>query len=126
MLKTDPVTPIVIGAALEVHSALGPGLPEKTYEACLQYKLGMQGLRVERQVRVPVKFESLSLPAAFRVDLIVESSVIVELKVVEQLTDLHLAQVITYLKLTNLRYGLLLNFNTIHLRDGIKRVLNGA
>ena len=125
MLQRDPITPRIIGAALKVHSALGPGLPEKTYEQCLQYKLVAEGLRVERQVTVPVKFESLSLPRAFRVDLIVESSVVIELKVVEQLTALHLAQVITYLKLTNLRYGLLLNFNTVHLRDGVRRVLNG-
>ena len=125
MLQMDPLTPRIIGAALKVHSALGPGLPEKTYERCLQYKLEAEGLRVERQVVVPVRFESLSLPGAFRVDLIVENSVIIELKVVEKLTDLHLAQVITYLKLTNLRYGLLLNFNTVHLRDGLRRVLNG-
>ena len=124
MLKKDPLTPRIIGAAIEVHTALGPGLLEKAYERCLAHRLRTQGLTVECQVPVPIEFDGLVIPAAYRIDLLVNSMVLVELKSVEKLHETHLAQVVTYLRLSNLKYGLLLNFNSLRLVDGMRRVLN--
>jgi GxxExxY protein len=120
MLKEDPLTPRIIGAAIEVHSALGPGLLEKAYERCLEHRLRSQGLIVESQVAVPIEFDGLIIPAAYRIDLLVNSTVLVELKSVEKLHETHLAQVVT----SRLKYGLLLNFNSLRLVDGMRRVLN--
>ncbi len=124
MLKDDPLTPRIIGAALKVHSALGPGLLETAYERCLQHALEAQDLKVESQVPVSIEFEGLLVPSAYKIDLLVNSTVLVELKSVEALHRTHVSQVVTYLKLSGLKYGLLLNFNCAHLADGIRRILN--
>lgn len=124
MLRHDPLTPQIIGAAIKVHAALGPGLLEKAYERCLVHKLKPDGFAVKTQVPVPIEFEGLVIDDAYKIDLLVNSTVLVELKSVEKLHETHLAQVVTYLKLSKLRYGLLLNFNCVRLTDGIKRVLN--
>lgn len=109
---------------MTVHSALGPGLLEKAYERCLEHRLRAEGLDVETQVPVPLKFDGLLIPIAYRIDLLVNSAVLVELKSVEKIHPTHISQVVTYLKLSKLRYGLLLNFNCARLVDGIKRVIN--
>jgi GxxExxY protein len=124
VLKEDSLTPQIIGAAIQVHAALGPGLLEKAYERCLKHKLELEGFEVHCQVPIPIVFEGLTIPDAYKIDLIVNSTLLIELKSVEKLHETHLAQVITYLKLSKLKYGLLLNFNTIRLIDGIRRVLN--
>jgi GxxExxY protein len=114
----------IIGAALKVHTALGPGLLESAYEACLAYELAGVGLDVQRQVSCPVVYEGLILDAAYRIDMVVGGKVVVELKAVEQLLPVHAAQVLSYLRLGGYRLGYVLNFNVIHMRDGIKRVVN--
>jgi len=115
----------VIGAALRVHSALGAGVLESAYDACLYYELVKTRLHVERQVLLPIVYDSVRVGAGYRVDFIVEKSLIVEIKCVEKLLPVHLAQVLCYLKLSELKLGLLINFNVPHLRDGIRRVING-
>ncbi|WP_017662105.1 GxxExxY protein [Baaleninema simplex] len=115
----------VIGAAIEVHRELGPGLLESTYEACLARELEQKGVQVERQVEQPVIYKGLHLECGYRLDLLVEKQVIVELKSVETLLPIHEAQLLTYLKLRNLRLGLLINFNVPVLKKGIKRLING-
>jgi GxxExxY protein len=115
----------IIDAAVHVHSRLGPGLLESVYESILAYELQNRGLRVERQVVVPVVYDALRFEEGFRADLIVAKSVLVELKSVESLAPVHGKQVLTYLKLLNCRLGLLINFNCPLLKDGIKRIANG-
>ncbi len=114
----------IIGAAIEVHKRLGPGLLESAYEVCLEYELKQMGLDVKRQLVLPVMYKSIKLDAGYRIDLLVEEKVIVELKSVNELVDINLAQILTYLKLKNLKLGLLINFNTIRLIDGIRRIVN--
>lgn len=116
------LTDTILGAALEVHRALGPGLLESAYEACLVWELESKGLRVERQVAVPVVYKGVRLELGYRVDLLVENAVIVELKAVKALEPIHTAQILTYLRLSGVRVGLLLNFNAELLKHGIKRV----
>lgn len=114
----------IIRAAIDVHRALGPGLLEKTYEACLQEQLRHRGIRAARQVWLPLEFLDLKIPKAYRVDLLVEKKVVVELKVATRLTSIDVSQVLTYLRLADLRVGLLFNFNLEALAaGGIKRVL---
>jgi len=115
---------IVVDAAMTVHSALGPGLLESAYEACLAYELRKRGLRVLSQVTVPVVYDGVQIDAGYRVDLLVEDAVIVELKAVAKLLPIHEAQVLSYLKLSGHRVGLLINFNVPRLKDGIKRFAN--
>lgn len=114
----------IIGCAIEVHKHLGPGLLESTYEVCLAFELAEAGLNVQRQVALPVEYKSHTLDAGCRIDLLVEDSVIVELKAVDAILPVHEAQVITYLKLADKRLGLLLNFNTRILSKGIRRFVN--
>ena len=114
----------ILGCAMKVHSALGPGLLESTYEACLVHELSKAGLTVARQIPLPVRYDGIELEAAYRIDLLVDDSVIIELKVVEQLIPIHTAQLLSYLKLSGRKLGYLLNFNVVHMRDGIKRVAN--
>jgi len=121
----DPLTGRVIRAAIAVHSELGPGLLESTYHACLSHEFMKASLAFEHQVRLPVKYDSINLEAGYRIDFLVEGEVIVELKSVTRLLPLHVAQLLTYLRLSHHRVGLLINFNVPHLRDGIKRVVNG-
>lgn len=112
----------VIGAMLEVHRGLGPGLLESVYERCLAKELELRGMKFERQVALPLRYKGFDLDLSHRLDLVVDGSVIVELKSVEQLTNVHVAQLVTYLKLTGIPVGLLVNFNVCLLRDGLKRV----
>jgi GxxExxY protein len=124
MLHED-ITQRIIGAAMKVHSALGAGLLESTYSACLFYEMSVAGLHFEHQVRLPVVYGGVTLDAGYRIDFLVEHCVIVELKAVEKLTPLHTAQILTYLKLSGCKVGLILNFNVPHMRDGIERRVNG-
>lgn len=118
------VTSAIIGAAIEVHRHLGPGLLESAYEECLCYELSHAGLSFCRQVAIPVQYKGLKLNCDFRVDLIVEDSVIVEIKAIDHLAPIHSAQLLTYLKATNKTLGLLINFNVPVLKQGIKRLVN--
>jgi iron complex transport system substrate-binding protein len=115
----------IVDAAIHVHSRLGPGLLESVYETVLAYELQKRGLTVERQVPVPIAYESLRFEEGFRADLIVEKSVLIELKSVEALAPVHSKQVLTYLRLLDCRLGLLINFNIPLLKDGLKRIANG-
>jgi len=121
----DAITERVLGAAMKVHTALGAGCLESTYDACLRYQLTKEGIGFEHQRRLPVIYDGVQVDAGYRIDFLIENCVIVELKAVEKLLPLHLAQVLTYLKLSGHSVGLLINFNVAHLRDGIKRVVNG-
>jgi len=121
----EEITERIIGAAIKVHSALGAGLLESTYSACLYYQLTVDGLHFAHQVRLPVIYQSVEIDAGYRIDFLIENCVIVELKAVEKLLPLHVAQVLTYLKLSSRPVGLLINFNVPHLRQGIRRVVNG-
>lgn len=113
----------MIGACIEVHRHLGPGLLESAYEACLAHELWTRGVAFERQRQVPVHYKGATLECGYRLDLVVEETVLVELKSVEKLSPVHEAQVITYLRLTGLPVGLLVNFNVVRLRDGLQRVV---
>lgn len=115
----------VIGISIDVHSALGPGLLESCYKECLCYKLVQAGFFVEKEKAIPLVFEEVKLECGYRIDLLVERKLLLEIKSVEALNDIHLAQTLTYLKLGNYSLGLLLNFNVVKLKNGIKRVING-
>lgn len=115
----------IIGAAIEVHKQLGPGLLESTYEVCLAHELRSMGLIVYQQVPLPVVYKGIQLEAGYRIDLIVEEKIILEIKSVEALADIHTAQLLTYLRLKEMKLGLLINFNTVKVTDGIKRIKNG-
>lgn len=123
-VKENEISNAVIGCALRVHSALGPGLLESSYGACLHYELVKGGYFVEVQKPLPLVYNDVKLECGYRIDLMVERIVIIEIKSVEALNDLHLAQVLTYLKLSGCRLGLLVNFNVLRLKDGIRRVVN--
>ncbi len=124
MLLEDELTSAIIGAAIAVHRELGPGLLESAYEECLCHELTLRGLKFERQVPLPVVYKGVRLDCGYRIDLILENSVIRELKAVDALLPVHDSQLLTYLRLTGKRVGLLLNFNVPVLRDGIiRRVL---
>lgn len=113
----------ILDCSFQVHTALGPGLLESAYEECLYYELNKIGLKVEKQKALPLVYKEIKLETGYRIDLIVESSIIIEIKTVDSLSDIHLAQILTYLKLSNCKLGLLVNFNVRHLKDGIKRVV---
>ncbi len=123
-MTENELSSVVIGCAIKVHSALGPGLLESAYKECLFYELCRAGLAVEKEKALPLVYESVKLECGYRVDLLVEGKLIIEIKAVEALTDIHLAQVLTYLKLSNCKLGLLMNFNVVQLKQGIKRVVN--
>ncbi len=123
-MTENELSNIVIGEAIKVHQQLGPGLLESVYEECLTYKLIKTGLMIQKQKPIPLVFEDIKLECGFRCDILVENKLIIEVKAVEALNDIHLAQVLTYLKLTNVKLGLLMNFNVIKLKEGIKRVVN--
>ena len=114
----------VLDCAFKVHSQLGPGLLESAYEECLAYELAKINLQVERQKALPLIYDEIKLNIGYRVDLFVEKKVVVEIKSIEALADIHLAQIITYLKLSECKLGLLVNFNVTHLKNGIRRVIN--
>lgn len=113
-----------IGCAIQVHKSLGPGLLESAYLECLYYELKMLGLKVEKQKPLPLIYKEIRLDAGYRLDLLVEDKVVIELKSVEAINDIHIAQVITYLKLSGCKLGLLMNFNVLRLVDGLKRLVN--
>ena len=125
LLRPNATATRVLDCAYEVHSALGAGMLESAVCACLLYELTSVDLHVEHQVRLPIVYKGIELPAAYRVDFIVEKCLVVEVKCVEKLVPVHLAQVMSYLKMSGLKLGLLLNFNVPHLKMGIKRVING-
>lgn len=121
--QLDQVATQVVDAAFQVHSALGPGLLESVYELCLEHELTKRRLSVEKQVPLPVLYDNLYIEAGFKVDLLVDRCLIVELKAVETLLPVHTAQLLTYLKLSKCRLGLLINFNVPLIKDGIKRLV---
>jgi GxxExxY protein len=118
------LTDRIIGCAIEVHRHLGPGLLESVYEECLCYELSQIGLHFERQVHLPVTYKGIKLQCGHKLDLVVEDSIVVELKSIEELAPLHQAQLLTYLKTSNKKVGLLINFNVQFLKNGLKRVVN--
>lgn len=120
----DPLTAAVIGAAIEVHRALGPGLLESAYEECLCHELTLRRIAFERQVSLPVSYKGVKLDCGYRLDLLIEQRLVIEIKTVEELTPVHSAQIITYLKLGSFPCGLLINFHVHLLRNGIKRFFN--
>lgn len=122
-ITINTVTESVIGAAIAVHKALGPGLLESAYEACLVYELTQRGLRIETQKPLPVIYREIKLECGYRIDLVVEEKVIVELKAIDSLAPIHEAQLLSYMKLLGCRVGLLINFNVKLLKDGIKRMV---
>ena len=129
LVPTDPqkvsgLTGEIIRCALAVHTALGPGLLESAYEACMAFELRAAGIQVQTQVALPVKYREVQLDVGYRLDLLVEDSVIVELKAVDHVQPIHKAQLLSYLKLRDCRVGLLINFHVPHLRDGITRMVN--
>jgi len=124
-MEENEISRIVIGLAIEVHNALGPGLLESAYKECLFYKINKSGLFVEKEKIMPLIFEEVKLDCGYRIDLLVEKKLVLELKSVEALNDVHLAQTLTYMKLGKYKLGLLMNFNVNRLKDGLKRVVNG-
>ena len=120
MNKND-INGAVVDAAMKIHSALGPGLLESAYAVCLKHELVKRGLRVASEVPLPVVYDGVKLEAGYRLDLVVEDTVVVELKAIEALAPIHQAQIISYLKLGGKPIGLLINFHSLHLKDGIKR-----
>jgi len=123
-MSPNEVSGQIVDAAMRVHTALGPGLLESAYEGCLTYELRKRGLKVAAQVGLPVVYEGVNIDVGYRIDLLVDDLVIVELKAVDKLAPIHEAQLLTYLKLSGKRLGLLINFNVLHLKDGIKRMVN--
>jgi GxxExxY protein len=123
-MQLNEITGTIIDSAMKVHSTLGPGLLESTYEICLLHELRKRSLEVKSQLSLPVAYDGVRLDAGYRIDLLVESSVIVELKAVERLLPVHEAQILSYLKLSGYTVGLLLNFNVVHFKNGIKRIVN--
>lgn len=123
-MNLNDISGMVIDAAMKVHSALGPGLLESAYEACLAHELRKRGCKIVVQMTLPVRYDGITVDAGYRVDILVEDAVILELKAVDKLTPIHEAQLLTYLKLSGCKIGLLINFNVAHLREGIKRMVN--
>lgn len=122
----DNITEAIIGAAIQVHQVLGPGLLESAYSVCLAFELTDMGFKIEKEKPLPLIYKSISLDCAYRLDLLVEDRVVVEIKSVEQLLPIHQAQVLSYLKLSGCKVGLLINFNERLLKYGIKRIINGT
>lgn len=125
-MEDNQLTGKIIGAAIDVHKVLGPGLLESAYKECLYYKLFQVGLNVAKEKPMPLIFEEVILECGYRIDLLVENRIVIEIKSVEAINDVHLAQTLTYMKLGNYRLGLLINFNVVVLKDGIKRVINST
>jgi GxxExxY protein len=126
-LATDAlnqISNVVIGAAIEVHRVLGPGLLESAYEECLAWELQQKGLAVQRQISIPIRYKALHIENAYRADLLVQNELIIELKSIDAFQPIHTAQLLTYLKLLDIRLGLLLNFKVAQMRSGIKRIVN--
>ena len=125
-MTENDISKIVFDCGLKVHRTLGAGLLENAYEECLYYELLKTGLRVEKQKSLPLIYEEVKLEAGYRIDIMIENKFVVEIKAVEALNNLHFAQLLTYLRLSNCKLGLLINFNTVLFKDGVKRVINGV
>ena len=123
-MTENELSKVVFDCALKVHQALGPGLLESAYEECLFHELKKNGLDVQKQKALPLVYEEVKLDVGYRIDIIVENKLIIEVKSVEALNDVHFAQLLTYLKLTNCKLGLLINFNVSLIKNGIKRIVN--
>jgi len=121
-MEVNKITETIIGCAIEVHKHLGPGLLESTYEACLHYELLNAELDIKRQLGLPLVYKEINMEQGYRLDLLIENIIVVEIKSVETIGDLHIAQVLTYLKLSGSKIGLILNFNVLKMTDGIKRL----
>ena len=124
MIELNKITEKIINGAISVHKELGPGLLESAYEACLVYELASQNLKVERQKSLPLRYRGIQLDCGYRLDLLIEESIIMEIKAIEKLEPIHEAQLLSYLKLSKCPVGLLINFNVKVLRDGIRRLVN--
>ncbi len=124
MVRENELSKIILGCAIEVHKQLGPGLLESAYQECLFYELKQKGLKVRKEKPMPIIYKEVKLDHGYRIDLLVEEKVVIEIKTVEYFTDVHLAQVLTYLRLGNYKLGILLNFHTTVLKNGIKRIIN--
>jgi GxxExxY protein len=124
-MTENAIATVVFELGLKIHKTLGPGLLESSYEECLFYEIYKQGMHVEKQKALPLVYEQIKLDVGYRIDLMVENKFIVEIKAVEALNDLHLAQILTYLKLSNCKLGLLINFNSVLFKNGVRRVING-
>ena len=122
--ELNRISNVVIGCAIEVHRILGPGLLESAYQQCLAWELRQAGLAVAEQVAIPLHYKTLAIPNAYRLDMLVENALVLELKSIERIEPIHMAQMLTYLKVNGFRLGLLLNFNLDIMRKGIKRVVN--
>ena len=123
-MTENELSTIIIGCAIEVHRRLGAGLLERAYQECLMYELKLKDLKVEKEVTLPITYKELKIDNGYRIDLLVEDKVVVELKTVEELHNAHFAQVLTYLKFGNYKLGLIFNFNEDILKNGIKRIIN--
>ena len=123
-MRLNNISRHIIGASIEVHRQLGPGLLESAYQKCLHYELEQKGLRVRNEIPRPIIYKEIHLDHGYRMDLLVEEKVVVEIKTVEKIADVHLAQLLTYLKLGGYELGLLINFNVTLLKNGIKRIIN--
>ena len=124
-MNENDIGDVIVAAALKIHSALGAGLLESVYEACLAHELVKQGLQVEQQVPCPIVYDNMRIDGAFRLDLLIAGKVVVEVKAVEKVVPGHSAQLLSYLKLGGFKLGYLLNFDVAHMKDGIRRMVNG-
>lgn len=124
-MHENEIAKIIVGSAYHVHKELGPGLLESTYEACLDYELSERGLHTQNQHILPVTYRDIKVNCGYRIDILVENSVIIELKAVEEFNDVHLAQILTYMKLSKCKLGFLINFNVKWIKDGLKRIVLG-
>lgn len=123
--RVNEITGAVVNSAMKVHSLLGPGLLESAYQACLAHELRSRGLEVATQVALPVIYQGKKLEVGYRIDLVVEGRVVIEVKAVDAIHPIHEAQLLSYMRLSGIAVGLLVNFNVLHLRDGIKRMVDG-
>jgi GxxExxY protein len=123
-MDENSLSNLIINRAIKIHTSLGPGLLESAYQECLYYELVQAGLKVEKEKPLPLVYEDVKLECGYRVDLFVEKKLIIEVKSIDSFSDVHLAQVLTYLKLSGCKLGLLLNFNVARMKDGIRRVVN--
>jgi GxxExxY protein len=125
-MTENELSKIVFECGLKVHRALGPGLLESAYEECLFYELNKTGVHIEKQKGLPLMYNEVKLDIGYRIDLILDNKLIIEIKAVDALNDIHLAQILTYLKLSGCKLGLLINFNSVLFKDGVKRIINGT
>ena len=123
-MNENEIATIIVDCAYKVHCRLGPGLLESAYEECLFYELGKHNLIIEKQCAVPLIYDEVSMACGYRIDILVDKKVVIEVKAVEALNDVHFAQILTYLKLSSCKLGFLINFNVRYIRDGIRRVVN--